>query len=227
MKCFDCEKSMRRLINKNTFSEKEYFICSTYSKIDKDFCTRHYIEKEKLEKILLSIIQIQIKLILEVDKLIIEIKSKNIIENDEKNLKAKIKCIENKIQNQNEYKKILYESWKLKKISKEKYHKLLEENQNDLLLDENKLIELEKNLLKINQMKNYDSAWISLFKQKQNIKELDKDVLEELIDTIYIHENNKITVKFKYEDEYKRTINLLKTVNEHHTGKEKQYEQKK
>ena len=40
--------------------------------------------------------------------------------------------------------------------------------------------------------------------EEKKIKSLSRDVIEELIDCIYVHEGGNITVKFKYQDEYER-----------------------
>ena len=40
-----------------------------------------------------------------------------------------------------------------------------------------------------------------------------KYCIEELIDTIYIHEGGNITIKFKYQDEYFEDIRFIKMNN--------------
>ena len=39
---------------------------------------------------------------------------------------------------------------------------------------------------------------------------MSKEVVDELIDDIYVHEGKEITIKFKYEDEYKKAIEYIK-----------------
>ena len=41
------------------------------------------------------------------------------------------------------------------------------------------------------------------FKNKKLITKLSRDIMLELIDCIYIKENGDITIKFKFEDEFK------------------------
>ena len=54
-----------------------------------------------------------------------------------------------------------------------------------------------------------DDYWIEHFKRNKKIKVLTRDVINELIDVIYVHENNQLTIKFKYQDEYEQAINIL------------------
>lgn len=41
------------------------------------------------------------------------------------------------------------------------------------------------------------------------ITELNRGILAELIDTIYIHENNEITIKFNFADQHKRLLDFI------------------
>ena len=48
--------------------------------------------------------------------------------------------------------------------------------------------------------------WITLFKQYENIEELNRRVLITLVDKILIYENHAIEICFKYRDEYERGL---------------------
>ena len=53
--------------------------------------------------------------------------------------------------------------------------------------------------------------WINHFKRNKKIKRITKEVINELIDKIYVYENSKIKIVFKYQDEF---VSLMKTVEE-------------
>ncbi len=40
-----------------------------------------------------------------------------------------------------------------------------------------------------------------MFLKHKNITKLNRGILVELIDTIYVHENNEITIKFNFTDQ--------------------------
>ncbi len=68
-----------------------------------------------------------------------------------------------------------------------------------------------------NGNKNDDNIiWINKFIKYKNIAELSKEVVDELIDDIYVHEGKRITIKFKYEDEYQKVIDYIR-INENIT----------
>jgi hypothetical protein len=50
---------------------------------------------------------------------------------------------------------------------------------------------------------------IERLKEQKGINELSRDIMLELIDYIYVHENGNITIKFKFEDEFKRCLESI------------------
>ena len=51
--------------------------------------------------------------------------------------------------------------------------------------------------------------WVTLFKQYENVEELNRRVLMSLVDRILIHENHAIEIVFKYKDEYQQTLEYV------------------
>ena len=51
--------------------------------------------------------------------------------------------------------------------------------------------------------------WVTLFKQYENIDELNRRVLMALVDRILIYENHTIEIVFKYRDEYQQTLEYV------------------
>lgn len=56
----------------------------------------------------------------------------------------------------------------------------------------------------------YDSGWVEKFEMNKNIKELSKEVIDDLVEDIYIHEGGNITIQFKFQDEYQNVIDYIK-----------------
>ena len=65
-----------------------------------------------------------------------------------------------------------------------------------------------------------NDPYLKTFLKYKNIKELNRGILIELIDAIYIHENNEITIQFKFADQYKR---LKEFIKDNHFSKKLKY----
>ena len=55
-----------------------------------------------------------------------------------------------------------------------------------------------------------DKDAMEYFEKYQNVNSLSRELIDGLIDDIYVYEDKKIKVKFKYEDEYNYLIQYIK-----------------
>ena len=58
-----------------------------------------------------------------------------------------------------------------------------------------------------------EGEWLSTFKKYQTFTELDRVMLAELVETIEIHENKSITIRFKFADQIERVQQYLLEMN--------------
>lgn len=56
--------------------------------------------------------------------------------------------------------------------------------------------------------------WVSLFRQYENIEELNRRALMALVDKILIYENHVMEIVFKYRDEYEQALAFASEYNE-------------
>ena len=112
-------------------------------------------------------------------------------------------------------KKSVYEDWKLDIISKDEYLEYVSEYEDDIKKLQDNIEELNKKSNLYNQDKKEDNKWIEVFRKNQDITKLTREILSELINVIYIHEGENITIEFKYENEYKQALKFLKENKEY------------
>ena len=58
-------------------------------------------------------------------------------------------------------------------------------------------------------IKNNDTDWMNIFKKKEKINELNRLLIDELIEDIVVSENGNIKVIFKYEDKYFEALDFI------------------
>ena len=63
------------------------------------------------------------------------------------------------------------------------------------------IINLDKENKKEEKVTIENNKWIQNLAENKNITELDRDIIEELIDYIEVYENNKIAIHFKFSDQ--------------------------
>ena len=58
-------------------------------------------------------------------------------------------------------------------------------------------------------IKNNDTDWMNIFKKKEKINELNRLLMDELIEDIIVSEDGNIKVIFKYEDKYFEALDFI------------------
>ena len=100
-------------------------------------------------------------------------------------------------------KRILYEDWKNEDITRDEYLEYKQKYENDIERLKQNIEKLQNEKQKYEIKKQLHNEWLDRFKEKKAITKLSRDIIMELIDSIYVKENGDIVIKFKFEDELK------------------------
>ena len=194
------------------------FYCRSY-KTQSDVCSPHKIRTVDLYSTVLDMIILQIKMVLSLEKTIEKVKNNSASSNYEQEYLSKVNKLNNEIDKLKKLKKVSYEDWKFEKISREEflnyskdYDERIEIYNKEIKALENVYLENVKNLKK-------DDYWIEHFRRNKKVKELTKDIIDELIECIYVHEGGNISIKFKYQDEYEKAMEFIREMEEAKNGK--------
>ncbi len=210
LRCSDCKRAMNKKssTNKNGNSY-EYYICSTYRKKSNKLCTKHTIKVENLAQAVLQAINLHINLLIDIDEMIKEIEQSPCKNTKNNNIEKIINSKKNDISRISNFKLNLYEDWKNGDITKEEYLEYKQKYEKDLEKLRINIDELQKERENHKKQNIYENEWIDELKTRRAIPRLSRDIIMELIDCIYVHENRKITIKFKFEDEFKRCLEYI------------------
>ena len=187
----------------------EYYYCSTF--LSKKNCSNHSYNKKKLEEEIEIIINKYKKIINEMDRNIKEIISDTNINYDMEIIKTKMESNNKKIDNfillkndiKNDLKENLITEDEYWEYSAE-YSKKIQELQKEQTELSNKLNENNNN------NSNEKQKWMKNIQQLGDSYELNKILINELIEDIVIDEKKNIKVIFKGEDKYFEAIDFIK-----------------
>ena len=192
--CADCREKM----HKRKSDQREYYACSTYYKRNKDDCTSHFIRKELIEGAVLEAIRRQIALV-DVEELLsgISVERKAAYRSQKEKL---IQSKEKEIQNLNQQIENLYLDYNKRIIDESQYLKLKEKFSKMKEELAQAILSLHQELNDEGACRSEFSKWLEVFRKHQNITELDRQVLEEMVERIYVDQQKNITIHFKYGD---------------------------
>ena len=59
-----------------------------------------------------------------------------------------------------------------------------------------------------------ERAWVSLFREYENIEELNRRAMMALVDRIIVYENHVVEIEYKYRDEYEQATQYVSMCRE-------------
>ena len=204
IKCADCGRAMCKMEDTRNGRNSSNFYCRNY-KTTSSKCTPHKIRTSDLDNMVIESIIMQVKAVLNIEKTIKQMKNANAITN-KKEYEDNVMKLKEEIKKMKKVKRLSYENWKLGKITKEEFLSSSNDFANKIEKCQSDIIEYEKRIETALKDAKDEAYWIEHFRRNKKIKNLSRDVIEELIDCIYVHEGGNITVKFKYQDEYERVL---------------------
>lgn len=201
---------MNKKVSKNKYGKVyEYYICSTYRKKSTELCTIHKIRAPELEEAVLQSIKLHIDLFVETDKLLKQIDNTKMQNTQNKLIENMINLKKKEIDKISKIKLELYEDWKNEDITREEYLQYKQKYELDLDRIKENIENLEVELQDQDEIKEIQNEWMKSFKENKNITKLSREIVVEMIDYIYIYENGEITIKFKFEDEFKKILDYI------------------
>ena len=202
LRCADCGKAMNRKQISQPYGSYHYYICSTFKKQHSGACTKHTIRSDRLEQAVLETLRSQIALAVEMDELIAEINRSGTRSRSVKPLLDERAQLETERERIEQMKLSLYPDWKAGDISREEYHRLKEQFEQQQARLDTRLATLQARIDEVQNGVNETNSFLSQFIKYRNLQTLTREVVVELIDMIYVHEGGKITIKFKFSDAY-------------------------
>ena len=205
--CADCHQSMIRKTVPSKNKKYVYFVCS--SNKHSHTCSPHSISEKEVEEKVFRAIHDQVELVVNLEKALATIDRLPSKSRKAFNYEAQIAKIEEEIERYQKLKLRLYEDLSDGIIDKSEYFdfrnsytKIIEEKQETLL-------RVKKEMKQVVATGTTERNWVTLFKQYENIDELNRRVLMALVDRVLVYEDHAIEIIFKYRDEYQQTLEYV------------------
>lgn len=210
LKCADCGKAMRRTNAK----DKIYYVCRTNRDKSKTACTKHSIREDILQEAVLIAIQKQIDLVENMSQIIEEINTLPDLNNKSDRLEKALRTKQTELSKNNTVLDSLYVDWKTGDITQEQFRRMKAKFETDAERIKASIQNIQEEIKLMEKGVTNDNPLFKNFLDYKNVKELDRNLLVCLIDTIYVHEDKHITIKFNFADTYMRVIEFIETNKE-------------
>ena len=200
LRCADCGRAMSRKVSGSIV----YYICKTYRDLSKKACTIHSIRQDRLEEAVLYAIRQQIYLSVDYTKLVDDINRAPTAKTQSKRLLDAIEQKEKELTKISRYKQAIYQDWKDGEISQSEYRGMRADYERQIESINTALEKLHKEEQELETGIDTEKPCLAVFRQYGNIDRLTRDILIEFIDTIYVYEGGRISIKFRFADEFRK-----------------------
>ena len=206
LKCADCGRAITRSVGNNN---NVYYACSTYKNRSRTACTMHSIKHNRLEAAVLFAVQQQIHLAVSYSEMIARINTAPVKKSQSIRLEELIAAKERELTKISRYKQSLYQDWKDGEITQQDYRDMKADYERQTIALTDVLARLNAERAELaNGVKSEHPALVA-FTKHQNIDQLSRELLVELIDHIKVYENGNISVRFKFADEFRRIAECI------------------
>ena len=203
LKCPECGSNLYKSTRTKKGVKQVFYYCGTYMKTKK--CNKHYILEKELDAIVIATLNSFIELVCDVNDKISEVISVPNIEYENEMNKIKLIEIEKEIDKYKRLLKEVSEDYKCDFISKDDF----DDFNSNYLYELNKL-QIEKDNIVNSKIKTKDLNWLEKFKATNKINEIDRNIVEQFIENIYVNNDKTVEIRLKYKDQYEDAIMYLK-----------------
>ena len=195
VRCHHCNHAMRRNGGKNP-----RYCCDTPISIYSPDCVQGEIPESIIEEVLLSAIQTQAKLFGKAEKT--RQRRHRAIEAKMSDMRQSIRQFEETVQRLNARKQEHYENYKDGKIAKDEYMFMRESCNKQIDEVTESIAELTEKLIRSVTMTEQKSATNNEWQNCVDISELNREIVDALVDSIIVYDSEHIEIVWKFADEY-------------------------
>jgi DNA invertase Pin-like site-specific DNA recombinase len=205
VKCGVCRHAMRR---SNSAPAMAYYYCESHQYVADSNCTKDRISESRLTQTVLSVIHTQMEVMLDMEQLFDRVKTQS--HNDITALTEQIRQLQAVLAKLSASKIKAYEKYKDGILDRENYINLKVNVSKQIAETDDRIAELEAALQSNYQENGQPCSIIESFKRYEGFTELSKEMVHELIDSIYIYGSETIEIVWNHMDEYMRLVQYVK-----------------
>jgi len=196
MRCQDCGKALRRKSSRGN----AYYVCRTNDEKSKTRCGRHSIRTDMLEAAILAAIQSQITLAGPLAELVDQVSKAPATGAQSDHVEKTLREKSRELAKTQAIADGLYFDRKSGMISMADYERLKAKCGAQLRQLGEAVGHLETQRQQMAREAGSENEAFATFKKYRNIQTLERALLIELVDTIYVHEGKALTVVFRFSD---------------------------
>lgn len=207
--CADCQSPMTHRTASYGDKKYAYYIC-TGNKREKNGCKSHNIRCDALEQAVLATVQAHIRLAIDIDKAMQQVDALDWEQREVRKINTRIEALEQDIEKYNQLKCNLYEDLKDDLISREEYHSFKADYNQRIAEVKRQISNLIGQRKAVEGGMTTAQSWFAQFRKYENIQQLTRVTIVNLIERVEIDGNKDVHVKFRHADQFAAAVDYLR-----------------
>lgn len=207
--CGDCGASMIRKTIPSGDKKYTYYVCSE-NKANRKVCSAHSIRDKDLEDIVLLSTQQYIRAVIDLQDLLEMTDTAPLRTAEAQKVQRQLDMKRSELERYNHLLMSLYESLTDGIINKEEYMRLKQRYTEQGAEAEKQLMALQDVLTNIQEHGSASLGWMNDFREHQNITMLDRETVVTLIERIFIYDDKRVEITFRWHDEFEWQSDILR-----------------
>ena len=205
--CGDCGTLAKRKVVSHANKRYAYYCCPHSGK--NGSCEARTISEEALEAAVLASLRLQISLVLNMEQALSQIEELAWERREIRKLEANIEVQVGIIEKNNDLKVNLYEDFRKGLIDREELRQLKEGFSQRIQEAEQSIGVLRQKIRELEDGIRTQDGWISQFRAFQNITELSRPLVVNLVDRILLYPDKQIKVELRHKDQLRHAMEFL------------------
>lgn len=210
--CADCGCSMVRKKAYSGSFEYVYYVCSGNKK-NKDTCSSHRISENALNLAVTKTLQLHLKHLADLQESILYIRKTSYNSDKIKMMVLQSEKIKGDIEKYNRLKLECYEDYKKELITQDEYMLFKKELDNRIEEIQRAITELGKKKRMLLDGGYEKESLLEKFLTSKEI-ELKRSILVRFISRIYVYEDHRIEIIFRYQDEIRQLLGIVEEIKQ-------------
>ena len=177
-------------------------------------CANRYQSEEKLFDVIMKAVHQQIQVAVDTKKLLAELSAMPSYNRQEQALQSRLQSAEREQKKLTVKKTNLYTDYCDGIVAKADYLLLAQGYEEQMKRTEAQIEDLTVQLYRQRTMAGSSNLWLTEFERFRRKKKLTKDIVDALIDKIYVHSPYELEIVFRYRDEYQYLMQEIERVQD-------------
>ena len=214
LRCADCGRVIKQVRTYSNKGTRDYYNykCPQYIELGAEACPQKNIKAEKLDEAVLCIIKRQMEAFLDIQRLLKELSAQRDTPQRKRSLREQMTRVRTELEKKKKQRTQAYTDYKNGVLDQDDYLYAKEQYQKDIDALDQELYELQHAENRTVDVILGEKNWTEIVQQYYSATEVTAELIAATIEELHLHADSTLSVKFRYDTEFKELLNEYESI---------------